>query len=91
MSCTGLKDKNGKLIYEGDIVKWDDNSKGKYWRVAVVELFPALQFRIIKNTAYELSMPEDHIFEYGSFIYKDTHNWLEIIGNVYENEELITK
>lgn len=88
MQCSGLKDKNGKLIYEGDIVKWDDSSGGKYWRVAVVELFPALQFRIIKNSLHELSCEVDNIFGYANFIYQDTNNWLEIVGNIYENPEI---
>lgn len=90
MQFTWLFDKNGKEIYEWDIVKRDDQSNGKYRRFAVVELDPDIQFNCssineiawIKNSA-------DCVFRYGHFAYKDTENHLTIIGNIYENPELI--
>ena len=86
---TGLHDRNGKEIWEGDIVKWDDRSKGEYWRVAVVEIDPDIQFRIVKNSLHELSAREGVIFRFGSFAYQDTHHHLDVIGNIYEHTELL--
>lgn len=90
MQSTWLFDKNGKEIYRGDIVKRDDQSKGKWWRFAVVEIDPDIQFNCspikevdgIKNSS-------DYTFRYWQFAYKDTENHLTIIGNIYENSEII--
>lgn len=69
---TGLKDKNGKEIYEGDIVGLDDpedESKG------IIEYVPSA-FRIKIGDGV-----------YGHLIDKDS--WV-IVGNIYENPELLT-
>lgn len=90
MQSTWLLDKNSKEIYEGDIVKRDDKSQGKWWRFAVVEIDPDIQFNCspikevdgIKNSS-------NYTFRYWQFAYKDTENHLTIIGNIYENSEII--
>lgn len=88
---TGLIDCNGKEIYEGDIVRWGMINERSYecWhRYAVVEINPDIQFRVlyyIVGKTGERKEGDGHIFRFGNFAYKETHNHLEIIGNIYEN------
>ena len=96
MQFTGLKDKNGKEIYEGDVVRWDDASVGSYWRAAEVIYEPGhFTFRTIPKLCVNCFKRERHDFKMGSFAYcPDTANYgnvMEVIGNIYENPELITQ
>ena len=81
MQYTGLHDKNGREIYEGDIVRWGDMvglGHEKPVRVAVVRFDPDICFD--SNVG---------IFDYGNFVYKETDKYLTVIGNVFENPELL--
>ena len=93
---TGLHDKNGKEIYEGDVIKWGMHGGGwghETWnRYAVVEINPDLQFRITYYIHFETGekRPSDnYVFRFGNFAYKETDQFIEIIGNVFENADLV--
>lgn len=78
--CTGLKDKNGKLIYEGDIVLKSDVSAIGYSRTRVCKVHwhnNWLSWAITTqySDTYELSEFEPQQYE--------------IIGNIHENADLL--
>lgn len=73
MQCTGLKDKNGKLIYESDIVKLSSGAIG---------------FIVFECQAYAIRFSKkDKYRRVGLGAYQSKE--LEIIGNIYENPELM--
>lgn len=73
---TGLKDKNGKLIWENDIanclteeccgyIGWNESEAGFYFNV------------LLEDGRFE----EEHIYDY--------QDGIEVIGNIFDNAELL--
>jgi YopX protein len=88
----GFKDCKKREIYTGDIVKWGHkkNSSECWHRYAIVQINPDLQLKIIYYKVAETKeqKPTDnHIFHWGRFAYGGSD--LEIIGNVFQNPELL--
>ena len=72
MQYTGLKDKNGKEIYEGDIVI-------HYSKMHKI-IFNAEEARfVLRDDEFELEIPFTN----------NNNKRMEIVGNIYENPELI--
>ena len=74
--CTGLRDKNDKLIWENDIVNclneecygyigWNESEAGFYFNA------------LFEDGKFE----EEHIYDY--------QDCIEVIGNVFDNPELL--
>ena len=74
--CTGLKDKNGNLIWENDVVNcfeaeccgkisWNESEAGFYFDV------------LLEDGTYE----EEHIYDYA--------DCMMVIGNIFDNPELL--
>ena len=73
--CTGLKDANGKLIYEGDIIFIN----GEKWRVIWNDEDCAFFFSNSKEVYHQPIFPD---------FYMMTDDF-EVIGNIHENAELM--
>lgn len=80
MQSTGLHDKNGKEIFEGDVVRMRnprDRRQIGMFQVVRVANSPMLGLLDKKLTT--------EIFN----LYEHMRNYYEIIGNIYENPELL--
>lgn len=76
MQYTGLKDKNGREIYEGDIVLYDRN---------IHKDIDTAKFKVVWAKDRYVLQEIKHKY------YIDDVTWelVEVIGNIYENPELM--
>ena len=86
---TGLKDKNGKEIYEGDLFKYED-TKGLFDSGVYKVDFMDAEFVLIDcgEELEGLIIPLSAITERHCPGYEPKGDY-EVIGNIYENKELL--
>ena len=76
MQSTGLKDKNGKEIFEGDIVDYKGRKAVVKWHGS----YASFIYRFVDELNERVSEWHPLFLAYYHF---------EIIGNIYENKELL--
>lgn len=80
LQCTGLRDKNGKLIFEGDIVHKSGSKFNGEKIISEIEWCETSAHFVYSDY---IGIGGSHEFRTG------TAGKMEVLGNIYENPELI--
>jgi len=72
---TGLLDKNGKEVFEGDIIHFTDDYHSKKFNREVIFVDGSFRYTSQQNKCYSLSRIVGQSFQ--------------VIGNIYQNPELL--
>ena len=84
MQSTSLKDKNGKEIFEGDIINIHQTVNGENLFVITIDsidgIVPVYNFNRTKKYEYDVK----ELLEVN-----ERDKEIEVVGNIYENKELI--
>lgn len=90
---TGLKDKNGKLIFEGDIIKITRGEKPKMFNIPQIQITDvyydkgAFRYRWGDGSGSVIDFNSVEIVKGCESITQD----VEVIGNIHQNRELLEK
>jgi uncharacterized phage protein (TIGR01671 family) len=81
---TGLTDKNGREIYEGDIVKYDNSEIAQTTISGLAEVIYMTDMTLVDAPCFGLWFIGNK-----SGFYKSMLGDIEVIGNIFENSELL--
>ena len=81
MQCSGLKDKNGNEIYEGDVCRWTDPEA--FDGEIISDVFIARYSDEFLKWIGENNNSYDDLYDFTD------DRQLELIGNIYENPKLL--
>ena len=79
MQCTGLKDSEGKLVYEGDVVEVDDRAIGAP-NISIGQVYYCLDYTLESNPCFAA---------YGNNGHFRLSPSIKVLGNRYQHPELL--
>lgn len=90
MQYIWLKDKKKKEIYNSDLLKDD---KGRIFEVVLDDRFAQTGYRMLclKNKSEKDHVKIGRCVDFYSWMVSEEENYIEVIGNKYENQNLIAE